>query len=343
MRENDIQLSIIICTYNAEKTIEKTLECVFSSPISGSEVVIVDDASTDGTLEVCSRFNVQPIEIKRNCGPAVCRNIGVANSQGTILLFLDSDATFHPSLPNKMLYYLRSDCGLAGVGTISAPRPLNPCFFADYFALQEYLLVTDLLQGNSSARLPYICTRCGCIRREVFNDLGGFSVEYKKPSIEDYEFSTRMVGKYHVLYDKTLQNEHHFPDTLTKIFRRYLRNTAEMTKLVAGRKSIRLNPFKRELPARICTGCAGFSLLCAVILDLKWLIPSLAMTAVAMSLQKRLLNELFKLGGLKFMLKGWLLYCVCSVPIFCGALGGLLSTYSSKLSQRIKESFRAEL
>jgi len=89
-------VSIIIPTYNSEKTLFECLKSVYSQSYPFYEVIIVDNYSTDGTLDIAKKFGVKIIQAKSN--PARARNIGIANSAGKYILFVDSDQILSPSV-----------------------------------------------------------------------------------------------------------------------------------------------------------------------------------------------------------------------------------------------------
>ena len=332
------ELSIIICTYNSERTIRRTLEAVFASTVDQYEVIVVDDCSTDKTVAICCQFPVNLIQMDRNSGPAVCRNIGAKRSRGDIIVFVDSDVVFAADVIERMFTYLQKEPELAGVGTISAPMPLNPCFFSNYFALQESLLVARLMGGQDRAKLPYVCTRCGCLRRKIFEELGGFDEKYRKPSIEDYELSSRMTDKYYVLYEKDLQNEHYFPEKLSQIFKRYHQNTAMMANLIGPSKSGYLRPFEKDVWARALIGASVLAS-AGAIFDPLSIGFALVMLVGAAGIQAQLLQALYTNWGLKTMFKGWLLYMSCIIPITTGTISGFTVSiwrrFHLKLTQRM--------
>lgn len=89
-------VSVIIPTYNEEKVI---LECIFSlknQSIKDFEIIIVDDGSTDNTLEILSQINYSNLKIlkQNHQGPAMARNLGAKHAKGKILVFVDADMTF---------------------------------------------------------------------------------------------------------------------------------------------------------------------------------------------------------------------------------------------------------
>jgi glycosyltransferase involved in cell wall biosynthesis len=322
MCSKSVKVSIILAVYNAQATVGRTLECIFQSDLTSFEVIVVDDASTDRTKDICQELQVKLLEQPTNRGPSVSRNLGVRHSSAPYLFFLDSDIVFPPHLLQRMLTLLEEDAHLAGVGSISSPEPLNPNFFSRYFAVQEYIHITRALGREGRALRPFISTRCGCIRRSVFEEVGGFNEWYRKPSIEDYEFSLRLHGKYLLLYDQTLLHQHHFPGSFVKIFRRYHQNTREMLQLLHGKKTAELGPLQSDARARLLLGLSG--LFC--ILGL-WSAASFCFALLlfggAMWMQRGLLRGFYRHGGLLFSLKAWLVYSLFSLAVATGLAAGI--------------------
>jgi len=89
-------LSIIIPAFNAEQTIDSCLESVLSQGLIDYEIIVVDDASTDRTLEIAECYKIRHDHIKilthkKNKGPGEARNTALKNSDATYVFFLDSD------------------------------------------------------------------------------------------------------------------------------------------------------------------------------------------------------------------------------------------------------------
>lgn len=93
-------ISVIIPTFNRAHRIEKTIASVRSQTFRNWELIIVDDGSTDNTLEVLERLG-EGIKVIRqpNSGPSVARNTGAQAATGKYLAFLDSDDEW---LPQKL-------------------------------------------------------------------------------------------------------------------------------------------------------------------------------------------------------------------------------------------------
>src|SRR5208337_4215564 len=82
-------VSIIIPTNNSGETIEECLKSIQRQDYHLYEVIVVDNFSNDNTLEMAKNLGAKTIQQK--CNPAQARNIGVDNSAGKYVLFLDSD------------------------------------------------------------------------------------------------------------------------------------------------------------------------------------------------------------------------------------------------------------
>ena len=94
---NEYKISIIIPTYNSSNTIERTIHSVLSQDFKDYEIIFVDDASEDDTVNSIfetldgKKVSYQLIVNKHNKGPAYSRNRGIKASKGRYLVFIDSD------------------------------------------------------------------------------------------------------------------------------------------------------------------------------------------------------------------------------------------------------------
>lgn len=88
----DIILSIIIPVYNAEKTISKTLDSILVQNTKNIEILIINDGSTDNSLEIIKKYgNKIKIINQENQGVSKARNNGIKNANGKYITFIDSD------------------------------------------------------------------------------------------------------------------------------------------------------------------------------------------------------------------------------------------------------------
>lgn len=87
-------VSIIVPNYNKEKYIEKCIDSVLKQSYTNYELIIVDDGSTDNSIDIINRYNsnkIKLIKLSKNTGIANARNKGIKCANGRMICFLDSD------------------------------------------------------------------------------------------------------------------------------------------------------------------------------------------------------------------------------------------------------------
>jgi GT2 family glycosyltransferase len=90
------ELSVVIPCYNAAPFLDEAISSVFAQTRSPSEVIVVDDGSTDGTTEIADRRGVRVIRLERNVGAAAARNAGLRAARGDLVAWLDADDIWKP-------------------------------------------------------------------------------------------------------------------------------------------------------------------------------------------------------------------------------------------------------
>tara|TARA_B110000467_G_scaffold98835_1_gene89411 strand:- start:199 stop:1254 length:1056 start_codon:yes stop_codon:yes gene_type:complete len=110
----DSFVSIVILNYNGIEYVEKCLESVYRTVRCRFEVILIDNASTDGSQLICKKRFPQIRLFQNDVNLAMAgRNIGIDNALGKYIVFLDSDATVHPNwLQNLIKSYLSHGEGL---------------------------------------------------------------------------------------------------------------------------------------------------------------------------------------------------------------------------------------
>lgn len=92
------KISIVIPAYNAEDQIFNTITSVLSQTYTDYEIIVVNDGSTDNTLNLLEQFGDKINIINQpNGGVSKARNVGIKASKGKYIAFLDSDDLWHPS------------------------------------------------------------------------------------------------------------------------------------------------------------------------------------------------------------------------------------------------------
>ena len=97
-------VSVIIPAYNIDKYLAETLDSVLAQTYSHFEVMIVNDGSTDRTLEIAQEYAAKDDRIRvisqANQGVSLTRNNGIRETTGELIAFLDSDDRWHPDKLN---------------------------------------------------------------------------------------------------------------------------------------------------------------------------------------------------------------------------------------------------
>lgn len=98
-------VSIITPVYNAEKFISKTIESVVNQTYKNWELILIDDGSSDQSVSLIHQWqlkhkNIHCIQLSKNSGAAVARNVGISAARGQYIAFIDSDDWW---LENKLL------------------------------------------------------------------------------------------------------------------------------------------------------------------------------------------------------------------------------------------------
>ena len=104
-------VSILIPAYNAEKWIGETIRSAVNQTWPRTEIIIVDDGSSDGTVEVARSFECSSIKVvtQQNSGPCVARNVAYALSQGDFIQWLDADDLLAPDKIERQMQRIEND------------------------------------------------------------------------------------------------------------------------------------------------------------------------------------------------------------------------------------------
>ena len=120
--EEQEYISILMTTYNSEKWVRRAMESVLTAADANCEIVVVDDGSTDGTVDILREYEekdprVLVIEIEHG-GLSCARRTAYENSSGESIVFVDSDDIMHPNAIADLRAASTPDCDIV-VGNVS--------------------------------------------------------------------------------------------------------------------------------------------------------------------------------------------------------------------------------
>ena len=123
-------ISVVVPVYNAADFIDDTIHSVLGQSYENWELIIVDDHSTDKTLEVVRQFKCEKIKVialARNTGVAKARNRGVSVACGRYICFLDADDLWQPSkLKHQVEFMKEKDCAFSYTSYVFADAKGRP-------------------------------------------------------------------------------------------------------------------------------------------------------------------------------------------------------------------------
>jgi glycosyltransferase involved in cell wall biosynthesis len=205
MPVDQIRISIIVPVYDNPRDLRECLSGLTTSPCSGSEIIVVDDGSTDDTPYVAAAMGARVLRLAKNSGPAAARNYGARHARGEILLFIDADVVLAAGAFNRIEKVFREQPDLAAVfGSYDAqPKALG-------MVSQYRNLLHHFVHQNGDPDATTFWAGCGAIRRSLFEAVGGFDEKrFPRPSIEDIELGYRLrKAGYRILLDKSIQGKH---------------------------------------------------------------------------------------------------------------------------------------
>lgn len=314
-------LSIVIPTYNASKFMPNLLDSIFRQAADDIEIIIVDDCSTDNTVQVVKQYPVRVIQMEKNGGPARARNRGVGAAQGDIIFFLDSDVVLLDGAIREVNdYFVKNPSAQCVIG-ICATEPLNKGFVPKYMAMFEYIH----LLGTPNNKVSVFAPRCGAIKKDFFQKIGGYDESYKGADVEDFELARRINREDTIVLNPRILVKHQFVNNFQEAVSNYFKRAVMWIHLFLKDKQ-----FDNAGPT---TPSNGIAALCAFFSFLSlFFIPFLPVAKyvfvflflVFLFSNARWLNFMRNEAGLFFMIRALFLNYILGIDIIIASAYGLI-------------------
>ena len=286
-----------------------------------SEIIVVDDQSTDDTATVAERLGARVLTNPERGGPGAARNFAARHAVGEIIWLVDADVIAHRDGAAHIRAAFADDDVHAVFGSYD-DSPDGQSWISKYKNLMH-----RFYHHGAKREASTFWAGCGAVRKSAFLAVGGFDVvTYKVPSIEDIElgYRIRAVGG-RILLLPDLQGKHLKVWTVrnaihTDIFKRAI----PWARLMINREGI-TNDLNTSTEERMKAGIAGLLLLSllAVPFNLSlWPVP-LGLLAIAFALNWKMFGFLSERGGVPFAIAGLLfhqVYYVYSASAFVWCL-----------------------
>ena len=323
------KISVIIPLHNGERIIKNCLEGIYSQSIKPHEVIVVDDCSTDKSLEIACQFPCKILKLEKNSGPAVARNLGAKESSGEILFFVDVDAVLKKDALERTLqnYKENSDvacvCGTfskfsGGSGWTDKFRNLQVFWWHNQDKMEKKFITIFMVTGGS-------------IKRDVFFEMGGFNTDYADADVEDYEMGHRIVKKHKILFDKNIQFDHnHYRSPFGTLLKKLYKRSKMWAPLSMKRGGFETNYATKNRGIGAAFAMASLISLALIPIFAISVIPFLVFFAMFILTDMGFYKFLHKEEGPVFLFYSIFVYYIITIVMSAGAGVGVLNYYLKK-------------
>lgn len=197
---NEPMFSIVMPVYNMENYLKKAIDCIVNQTYTDYELILVNDASKDQSLEICKKNEndkISIVNLEKNGGLSMARNAGMKVAQGEYILFLDPDDTYNHNLlmelfeaiqrnhPDLLIYGLNEEYSNAE-GKIEYEKQIKPWPVLDCEKKDIYLHCLEL---EKKTLFGYAWNKC--YRTKLLKE---HQMEFKTiKMIEDIQFNLELL------------------------------------------------------------------------------------------------------------------------------------------------------
>lgn len=195
------EVSVIVPVYNGAAFVSETVQTILDQTFTNFELVLVDDGSTDSSLEVLKSLEESDSRIKvytkPNGGIAQARNYGIASSEGPLIAFCDHDDFWHATkLERQVPRFERDGVGLCHAGTQGMLQATGETYYnPSPKPKPEGAVFDELIENN------FVSSCSVVVRRSVLQSFGGFDEDRRLMGVDDWLCWLQMALRSELVFE----------------------------------------------------------------------------------------------------------------------------------------------
>ena len=220
MSQTAVSVTAIVAVHNGAPTIAACLDAIVTQSHPVASILVIDDASTDGTVELVRGRGdprIELIALTRNVGPAEARNLALGKVRTDCFWIVDADCVPRPDCLAILGAALTTD---PAIGIVGGPNPQNPrtvTYAAAAFDFSNRYLVDPAARPTD---VPYVVGANMLVRRAVIEQVGTYDPALRIAEDFDLCVRARQAG-WRVVFEPRAVSEHRHPRTSVASYLRY--------------------------------------------------------------------------------------------------------------------------
>jgi len=239
-------VSLLVPAYEEGRVLDRALESLLELDHPECEIVIVDDGSTDDTLQVArsweGRYGSVEVRVvtQTNGGKASALNLGISVSRHPFVFAMDADTRLEPDALRKALPHFRDSSVGAVAGNVKVENRNSLLTWLQALEYVEGLNLPRRAQGFMAA-VNIVPGPVGLFRREALEEVGGYDTD---TYAEDADLTLKLVGAgWKVLYEESCVAWTLAPEKMRDLVQQRYRWTRGLLQAVGKRKGVLVRPF----------------------------------------------------------------------------------------------------
>ena len=217
-KKNAELVSIIILSFNTLKFTRRTIESIISSTKFPYEIIVVDNASRDGSVEylkfISKKYkNIKVLYNKVNNGFSAGNNQAVKYANGDYIMILNSDVLVFDGWLSSLVETLNSHKKVGAVGTLSNSISGRQQIKTTYKNEDEYIKFAKVLNKKNKGKILPRRRLAGfaiLLKKDLYKKISGFDEDYEIGNFEDDDFSLKIAKEgYALMVDESVLIHHY--------------------------------------------------------------------------------------------------------------------------------------